>query len=224
MAEIRATKDNLFEEISHLIEEARQHVKKAVNTAMVYTYYNIGKHIVENEQNNNQRAAYGKKVLQQLSNKLTDRFGKGWSVETLTLTRKFYLTYAGPKIANTVYDFQKHSDDLPAFTLSWSHYLVLMRIENPDERSFYEIECHNQNWSVRQLQRQYNSSLYERLALSRDKKDVMRLAAEGQTIEERHTGGTDSAQRCQHLRLGLCTLSAQQRTAASQGEGMDRGV
>ena len=224
MAEIQTKKDNLFEEISHLIEEARQHVKKAVNTAMVYTYYNIGKHIVENEQNNNQRAAYGKKVLQQLSNKLTDRFGKGWSVETLTKCRKFYLTYAGPKIANTVYDFQKYSDDLPAFTLSWSHYLVLMRIENPDERSFYEIECHNQNWSVRQLQRQYNSSLYERLALSRDKKDVMRLAAEGQTIEERHTGGTDSAQRCQHLRLGLCTLSAQQRTAASQGEGMDRGV
>ena len=69
---------------------------------------------------NNQRAAYGKKVLQQLSNKLTDRFGKGWSVETLTLTRKFYLTYANPKIANTVYDFQKHSDDLPAFALSWS--------------------------------------------------------------------------------------------------------
>jgi hypothetical protein len=94
MAEIRATKDNLFEEISHLIEEARQHVKKAVNTAMVYTYYNIGKHIVENEQNNNQRAAYGKKVLQQLSCRLTDRFGKGWSVETLTKCRKFYRAYS----------------------------------------------------------------------------------------------------------------------------------
>ena len=72
----------------------------------------------------------------------------------------------------------------PKFTLSWSHYLVLMRIENPDERSFYEIECHNQNWSVRQLQRQYNSSLYERLAQSRNKGDVMRLATEGQTIEK----------------------------------------
>ena len=184
MAEIRATKDNLFEEISHLIEEARQHVKKAVNTAMVYTYYNIGKHIVENEQNNNQRAAYGKKVLQQLAIKLTKEYGNGWSYSNLRQIRQFYIVYGNLTDSVCQIDKGKNDSTIQKFTLSWSHYLVLMRIENPDERSFYEIECRNQNWSVRQLQRQYNSSLYERLALSRDKKDVMRLATEGQTIEK----------------------------------------
>lgn len=72
----------------------------------------------------------------------------------------------------------------PDFTLSWSHYLVLMRIENPDERHFYEVECKQQNWSVRQLQRQYASSLYERLVLSRNKDEILHLANEGQTIEK----------------------------------------
>ena len=189
MEEIQATKDNLFEEISHLIEEARQHVKKAVNTAMVYTYYNIGKHIVENEQNNNQRAAYGKKVLQQLSCRLTDRFGKGWSVETLTKCRKFYCAYSISSDGQTKSQPNEKSSAVqtisaPEFTLSWNHYQILMRIGNSDERKFYEIEAKQQNWGYKWLQRQYNSSLYERLALSRDKKDVMRLATEGQTIEK----------------------------------------
>ena len=76
------------------------------------------------------------------------------------------------------------SDKIPQFTLSWSHYLILMRIENAEEHNFYEIECRQQNWSVRQLQRQYASSLYERLALSRDKSEVLRLAKEGQTVEK----------------------------------------
>ena len=184
MEEIANREDTLFERVSRLIDEAKNHVRTAVNTAMVYTYYGVGQYIVEDEQQGEKRASYGKAVLKDLSKRLTDKYGKGWSVETLTLTRKFYLTYAGTKIVNTAYDFQKRPDNLPVFTLSWSHYLVLMRIENPDERSFYEIECCNQNWSVRQLQRQYNSSLYERLALSRNKDEVMRLAKEGQTIEK----------------------------------------
>lgn len=140
---------------------------------------------MEDEQHGQERAEYGKTVLKNLSERLTERYGNGWSAETLDKCRKFYRVYSDIGISSTLLTKldKGHTID-PKFTLSWSHYLVLMRIENPDERSFYEIECHNQNWSVRQLQRQYNSSLYERLAQSRNKGDVMRLATEGQTIEK----------------------------------------
>ncbi len=182
MGEISKYEDILFNHVSKLIDEARKHIRTTIDTTMVYTYYGIGKYIVEDEQQGQERAKYGKTVLRTLSEKLTKKYGKGWSVETLTSARKFYKTYGNAKIVNTVCEIQDVANT--CFTLSWSHYLVLMRIENPDERSFYEIECRNQNWSVRQLQRQYNSSLYERLALSRDKDEVMRLAQEGQTIEK----------------------------------------
>ena len=146
MDEISKREDSLFEHVSKLIDEARKHVKTTIDTTMVYTYY--------------ARAKYGKTVLRNLSKKLTERYGKGWSVETLTAARKFYQIYSEGKIANTVYEIQENADI--HFTLSWSHYLILMRIANQNERNFYEIECYKQNWSVRQLQRQYNSSLYER--------------------------------------------------------------
>lgn len=93
--------------------------------------------------------------------------------------RQFYMVYGN--LTDTVCQIQNSKPD---FTLSWSHYLVLMRIENPDERHFYEVECKQQNWSVRQLQRQYASSLYERLVLSRNKDEILHLANEGQTIEK----------------------------------------
>lgn len=93
--------------------------------------------------------------------------------------RQFYMVYGN--LTDTVCQIQNSKPD---FTLSWSHYLVLMRIENPDERHFYEVECKQQNWSVRQLQRQYASSLYERLALSRNKDEILHLANEGQTIDK----------------------------------------
>lgn len=182
MNEISKYEDVLFNQVSKLIDEARKHIRTTIDTTMVYTYYGIGKYIVEDEQQGQERAKYGKTVLRTLSEKLTKKYGKGWSVETLTLARKFYKTYGNAKIVNTVCEIQDVAN--ASFTLSWSHYIVLMRIENPAERSFYEIECRNQNWSVRQLQRQYNSSLYERLALSRDKDEVIRLAQEGQTIEK----------------------------------------
>lgn len=203
--DVQKCSNTLYERISTLIEQSRRTVKTAVNTTMVYTYYNVGQYIVEEEQQGEQRAAYGKSVLKELSRRLTERFGEGWSVENLTLCRKFYLTYS----VNTVYDKtnSKHrlriSETLDAvaqievstkvmhrvafpenpFTLSWSHYLILMRIADPMARNFYEIECKQQDWSVRQLSRQVNSSLYERLALSRDKDKVMRLATEGQVME-----------------------------------------
>lgn len=193
--------DALFEKIAGLIEESRKKVSSAINIAEVYTKYNVGRYIIEHEQEGKYKAAYGKQVLKQLSEKLTNRYGKGWSVETLTTTRKFYQTYSNfvntvyeipaetnkseaSKIVNTVYDFQDTTPVTHRFSLSWSHYLILMRISDANARSFYEIECAKQNWSVRWLQRQVNSSLYERLALSKDKSEVLRLAQEGQTIEK----------------------------------------
>ena len=151
----------------------------------MYTKCNVGRYIIEHEQEGKYKAAYGKQVLKQLSEKLTNRYGKGWSVETLTTTRKFYQTYSNSvntvyeipaeankseasKIVNTVCDFQDTTPITHKFALSWSHYLILMRISDANARSFYEIECAKQNWSVRWLQRQVNSSLYERLALSKD--------------------------------------------------------
>ena len=192
--------DELFKHISSLIEDSRKRVAKAVNTAMVYTYYGVGQYIVEFEQNGDYRAAYGKGVLNRLSAKLTGQFGKGWSVDTLENCRKFFQVYSilsdnqtksetlSRKSGNHSHEISetpsRKSDNRLSFTLSWSHYLILMRIDNPDARSFYEIECAQQQWSVRQLSRQVGSSLYERLALSRDKNEVMRLATEGQTIEK----------------------------------------
>ncbi len=195
----------LFERIAGIIEASRQRVKTAINTAMVYSYYAIGQHIVEAEQQGEHRADYGKEVLRNLSTRLTQRFGDGWSYPLLKNIRQFYLVYSEQEngnitlpdkkakqcLANStmpVYTRYSTASTLPpatfTFTLSWSHYLVLMRIKNPQERQFYEIECRQQDWSVRQLQRQVASSLYERLALSRNKDEVMRLANEGQTIEK----------------------------------------
>ena len=193
--------DNLFEKISSLIEESRRKVKTAVNLAMVYTYYEIGRYIVEYEQNGQYRAAYGKQVLATLSTHLTTRFGKGWSVDTLENCRAFFRSYSisetpsrkspgkdgFPKLRNNTDNSEtaiRISVQSPEFHLSWSHYLVLIGVRNPDARRFYEIETEKQNWSVRQLSRQVGSSLYERLALSRDKDAVMRLSEEGQTIEK----------------------------------------
>lgn len=176
--------DQLFEQISHLITEARSYVAKTVNTAMVVTYYEIGHHIVENEQQGQGRAQYGKQVLPELSARLTAEFGKGWSVETLKKCRVLYKTYA-PEIGSTVQTESNlvHSvDQIQLPHLSWNHLQILMRIEDAQARHFYEVESQQQNWSVRQLQRQVASSLYERLALSRDKEEVMRLAQEGQVV------------------------------------------
>ncbi|RJP59600.1 MAG: DUF1016 domain-containing protein [Deltaproteobacteria bacterium] len=168
---------NLYLKIAELLQTARQTVIRTVNQTMVYTYYEIGRMIVEDEQQGKERAEYGKQVLEDLSQKLTQNFGKGFSVVNLRQMRAFYLTYS---IQQTV------SAELqaPRFQLSWSHYLKLMRIENHDERSFYEIECVTNNWSLKELQRQFDTALYERLALSRDKKGIKQLAQQGHLIEK----------------------------------------
>lgn len=193
--------DALFERISALIEESRKRVATAVNIAEVYTKYEIGRHIVEDEQEGKARAAYGKQVLPILSQKLTDKFGSGWSLETLKSARKFYSVYAPQAIrstaltksnketgktnlVNSVDQIQIAPAEPHKFVLSWSHYLVLMRIKDDGVRSFYEVECAKQNWGVRWLQRQVGSSLYERIALSSDRDKVVRMAKEGEIIEK----------------------------------------
>lgn len=205
MNEIKKREDSLFERISALIEEARKRVKTTIDTTMVYTYYGVGQYIVDDEQQGEQRAQYGQAVLKKLSVRLTDKYGEGWSVENLKLCRRFYVIYSNS--VNTVYPIDRtkaiqcivnstendsrisetlyrESKKEQSFTLSWSHYLVLMRIKNEEERRFYEVECLRQDWSVRQLKREYGASLYERLALSRDKQEVLRLSQEGQTVEK----------------------------------------
>lgn len=193
--------NQLFERISALIEQARGVVVSTVNLAEVKTRFEVGRYIFEDEQQG-ERAVYGKRILRNLSDRLMERFGNDWSYDTLVRCRKFYTAYHDAEIVATpLLQSQDNSKSvenqmdansgngvatirLPRFTLSWSHYLVLMRIENIEARSFYEIECAQQQWSVSQLSRQVGSSLYERLALSRNKDEVMRLALEGQTIEK----------------------------------------
>ena len=185
--------NSLFSKVADLLELARKQVVTAVNLTMVHTYFEIGKMIIEEEQQGEIRATYGKSILKDLSIRLKERFGKGFSEQNLRNMRQFYLVYSirqkpSSELQNTdnqsKSNHQKPSSKSAQFKLSWSHYLVLMRIESLAERSFYEIEAFEQNWSEPQLKRQYHSSLYERLALSRDKNDVMKLAAEGHKINK----------------------------------------
>lgn len=227
-------------EIKELVNSAKQRVVTSINIAMVYTYYEIGKRIVEQEQKGANRAEYGKELLKQLSAILTKEFGRGYSSDNLNLFRKFYLVYSRDnnnhlaieqpinnlesnrerQILETVFTKSKitsnfNNDSLSCnkvkqkretvflqskiinnfnnypitsdghrFFLNWASYILLMRIKDPNERLFYEIECYNSNWSVRELKRQIDSCLYERLCLSRDKQGVLDLSRRGQIIEK----------------------------------------
>ena len=176
--------DGFFAGVAAIIEQARAHVGRTVDLTMCVTYFEIGRMIVEEEQGGKARAEYGRGLLKELSAYLTGRFGKGFSLTNLKNAKQFYLLYSPAITQVPPIKPSKSQSLIDLFKLSWTHYLILMRIKNDQERRFYEIEAANQQWSVRQLQRQYHSSLYERLALSRDKTEVMRLASEGQTIEK----------------------------------------
>ncbi|MBU4252002.1 MAG: PDDEXK nuclease domain-containing protein [Candidatus Omnitrophota bacterium] len=158
----------IYLRIRKIIENARGNVARAINAEMVVAYWQIGKEIVDEEQRGKSRAEYGKKILENLSKRLLDEFGKGFDDSNLWNMRKFYLTYP-------ILDAVRRE-------LSWTHYRILMRVEKPEARSFYEIECINNNWSARELERQKGSLLFERLALSKDKKGLLRLARKGQEI------------------------------------------
>ena len=192
--------DHLVEQIAALIENAKQHVVTVVNSTMIVTYYEIGRMIVEHEQKGASRAEYGKSVLKELSKNLTNRFGRGFSVDNLENMRRFYITYSNEVISVTPSResivqksetvsrlFEPPTTNLQTlsaqFTLSWSHYLFLMRITNDKERKFYEKEATNERWSLRELKRQFNAALYERLALSRDKKAIAEISKQGMIVE-----------------------------------------
>lgn len=197
---------SLFKEIRELIAAARNAVVRNVNTVQVITSFEIGRRIVEYEQKGATRAQYGKQLLVDLSSNLTNEFGIGFSERNLRNMRKFYLVYQGrfEQIRQTqsakLIEEQKSqtlSDQSaatlksqmpsgilskPVFKLSWSQYIFLIGIKDEDARSFYEIEAASNNWTLPELVRQFNSGLYERLALSRDKEGVRKLAKEGQII------------------------------------------
>ena len=165
-------KKDIYEEIRGLLKSARENIVSTINSTMAKTYFLIGKKIVEEEQNGEERAEYGEELVKNLSLKLTKEFGKGFSKTNLKQMKSFYIAY---RKGQTLSD---------QFRLSWSHYLILMRMENLDERNFYEIEAIENNWSLRELRRQIDSALYERLVLSRDKEKVKSLALKGQIIEK----------------------------------------
>ncbi len=160
----------LVKNIGELLEKARTEVYYAVNDALVKTYWEIGKRIIEFEQGGKKRAGYGKGLLDRLSSDLTKNYGKGFSRDNLEYMRRFYILF--PK-----------SETLSR-KLSWSHYCKIIRADNKLARSFYSIEAEKERWSVRELERQMNSMLFERIALSKDKKGVLELAKKGQIIEK----------------------------------------
>ena len=161
--------NEVFDNIKELVINSRNKVYTTVNTEMLNLYWNIGRIIMEIQQGD-ERASYGDAVLEKLSLKLTNEFGKGFSKRNLERMRKFYIIFP---IATTL-----------SSQLSWSHYLELIKIEEEPKRSFYLKECINSMWSVRELQRQKDSLLYERLILSADKEKVLELSQEGQILRE----------------------------------------
>ena len=167
--------NNYIEKAIAILEFAREQMVKSLHHAMVFAHYELGKIIIEEEQEGKERAKYAKKTIENLSKKLKKKYGRGYSVRNLEQMRQFYLVYSKPQTPSA--ELQT-----PDFKLSWSHYLILMRIKKQAERRFYEIESSNNNWGVRELKRQFNSSLYERLVLSRDKDGVKKLSEEGQIL------------------------------------------
>ena len=193
---------HLLGAIRKLIESARQSAVRYIDSTMTLTYFLIGKHIIEDEQHGKERAGYAEETLKFLGQELTKEFGRGFSSRNVASMKKFYLTYqtrvnmepisqtVSAKSDETIVNktntmiLQNHSAKFKnPFPLSWSHYLVLCRIDDENERNFYEMEAVNSNWKLAELERQYNSSLYERLVLSKNKKKVKELSEKGHIIE-----------------------------------------
>jgi predicted nuclease of restriction endonuclease-like (RecB) superfamily len=166
----------IVSDIQQIIRQAQQQAYRSINQAMVQAYWLVGRRIVEEEQQGESKAAYGKGVIKGLSAALQQEFGKGFSVDNLENMRRFYLAYPNSETLS-------RNSQTPDFQLSWSHYQMLLRIENQEERAFYELESAQNNWSLRELKRQYDSALYLRLALSTDKEGIKKLGTEGQVLE-----------------------------------------
>lgn len=162
--------EKMYQQIRAVLAEARSRAWYAVNSTMVQAYWNIGKLIVEEEQNGKTKAGYGEYLIKDLSARLSNEFGKGFDYSNVKNMRQFYQTFP--------------IGDALRSQLSWTHYRLLMRVEKPEARAFYETEAINASWSTRELERQINSLLFERLALSRDKEGVMELAQKGHEIQQ----------------------------------------
>ena len=173
--------NNFIADIKQLLHSARTKVYQTINSTMTHTYFEIGRRIVEEEQSGEARAKYGKAIIKTLSEELTKEFGKGFSVTNLKQMRHFYLVYEKQQTLSVKSEKGQTLSD--KFKLSWSHYIFLTRISNPDERNFYEIESIKNSWSLRELKRHFNSGLFERLSLSRNKTEIKELAYKGQIIE-----------------------------------------
>lgn len=202
---VKLTK-SFFGDICELIVSARTTVARGVDLVQVHTNFEIGRRIVEQEQRGKGRATYGDEVIRALAARLTREFGNGFSKSNLKYMRRFYVLYqdrlqiaqtssgqlttrkkaVSAKLARGEKGQTVSGQFLMAqtspFNLSWSHYVFLLGIENSEERSFYEIEAARQGWTIRELKRQFDSSLYERLALSRDRKGIRQLAQDGQIV------------------------------------------
>lgn len=205
----------LHDRIREIIESARAGAARSVNTAQVLSNWLIGREIVEEQQKGAAKAAYGAKLLAELSTRLRKEYGNGYSVDNLESCRRFYQNYpaliseALPRKLGFSQDGSKKGhalrglSDVLAFplishaasakswkpgrlspNLSWTHYRMLLKVDEPAQRAFYEIEAIQNNWSARELERQMASLLYERLALSRDKKGLMRLALKGHEVQK----------------------------------------
>ncbi len=161
---------NLLNKIGQTYSEARDNAKKAINSELVRAHWYIGSYIVEYEQQGNVKANYGDNLILQLSKDLKYKYGKGFSKSNLIYMRLFYIKY--PKI------------ELISNKLFWSHYFELLKLDNDLERSFYENQTINENWSIRELKRQKKSALFHRLALSKDKVGILELAKKGQIIQD----------------------------------------
>ncbi len=206
-ARLASAEEQLYQRVAAILEDARTRVVRSVNTTMVHAYWHIGKEIVEVEQRGKARADYGDQLIRRLSERLSDRFGKGYSYPSVKRMKQFYLTFPdGSTIPTDLFDVQKgsavlsqlaagkgsaalsqsampHTELFPPF-LGWTHYQILIRVANAEARAFYEIEAAREVWSSRELERQIGSLLYERLAKSRDKEKVMSLARRGHQVQE----------------------------------------
>jgi predicted nuclease of restriction endonuclease-like (RecB) superfamily len=182
----------LTDKIIEIVEQAKSGISRVANSIMVCTNYCIGKLIVEEYQGGETRAEYGANLLQKVSKELTEKFGRGYSVQNLERMRNFFMLYSNSsnELRNSEV-FQKSSNNLRIFTnenirllpISWSHYLFLMQVDNEKERQFYEVESFQNNWNLEELKRQYNTGLYERLALGKNPDEIWRLAREGQIVK-----------------------------------------
>jgi predicted nuclease of restriction endonuclease-like (RecB) superfamily len=189
--------DQLYQRVAEILEQARGQVARTVNTAMVQSYWLIGREIVEVEQAGEQRADYGEEVIQKLAARLMGVYGKGFSAQNLRRMRQFYQVFSSgsalPEIRSAL---PSKSSGGPIRSappsefkaalfppaLGWTHYVILMRISNPTARAFYEIEAAREAWSTRQLERQIGALLFDRLAKNRDPAAVLALARQGQEV------------------------------------------